>query len=53
MIVRISELVAQLEVLRETHGDLPVVWESITHNWPPDPVVRENARGEKRVVING
>ena len=39
----ITELVTQLERLREKHGDLRVVVQSVSHAMPPEPEVRGDA----------
>lgn len=50
--MKISELEALLARLREAHGDINVVWESLERRWSPDPAVRNTAAGEKIVVLN-
>lgn len=45
----ISELIKKLKQLRERHGDIEVVCQTLTHKWPPDPVVRES--GETKYIL--
>lgn len=47
----LSQLEEKLAVLRKEHGDIPVVWESISRKWPPDPAVRGEGP-QKHVVLN-
>lgn len=49
--MKISELIEILQARLVMHGDVPVVIDSMTHAWPPDPVLRD--RGEKVLVLNG
>jgi hypothetical protein len=46
---KISELILQLQSIKNKDGDLDVVWDSLTHRWPVDPVVRVN--GERKIVV--
>ncbi len=48
--MKISEFVVWLQAQQAKHGDLDVMWESATREWPVDPAVRE--RPAKHVVVN-
>jgi hypothetical protein len=37
---RIDDLIADLQKLRQQHGNAPVRVQTLTHNWPPEPTVR-------------
>lgn len=47
----ISELLKQLEALKEKHGDLPVRVQTLSHLWDPEPVVRKRD-GIEWVLLN-
>ena len=47
----LSELMGTLEQSKATHGDMPVKWQSLTHQWNPDPVVRRSD-GREYVLLN-
>lgn len=49
--MNITELIKELEKIVKREGDLQVRWDSMSHSFPPDPVVRERA-GEKVVILN-
>lgn len=43
--MKISELIEQLTKIRDEHGDLPVVVQSLTHAWDPEPELRPVGAG--------
>lgn len=47
----LSELILKLEQLKATHGDIPVTWQSLTHQWSPEPVIRRSD-GRAYVLLN-
>lgn len=47
--MKISELVKELERLKELHGDIDVKTQTMSHVWDPDPVVR--GEGAHRFVL--
>lgn len=49
--MKISELIAELERLKKVQGDLPVVVQTMSHVWAPEPTLRTAASG-KVVLLN-
>jgi hypothetical protein len=49
--VKISDLIAHLERLKQTEGDMTVVVQTLTHLWSPEPTVRKTTHG-KVVLLN-
>lgn len=41
----LSALIAQLTKIKDEYGDLPVVIQSLTHIWDPDPELRPVGAG--------
>lgn len=48
--MKISELEKELASIKEVHGDIKVVCQTLTHKWPPEPEVR--VTDEKYVLLN-
>ena len=40
--MKLSQLIEQLERLKREHGDLPVRVQTISHRFPPEPVVKQH-----------
>lgn len=36
----LSSLITLLERFKQEHGDIQTRWDSLSHSFPPDPVVR-------------
>jgi len=51
--VKLSELIEELERIRNKHGDVPVLVQTLSHSWAPEPEVREaHASKAKFVLLN-
>jgi hypothetical protein len=46
----ISELEKELADIKSEHGDIKIVYQSLSHKWPPEPEVR--GTDEKYVLLN-
>lgn len=40
--MKISDLIKELEKIKEKHGDIPVYAQTLTHRWTPDLGVRKD-----------
>lgn len=49
--MKISELVAILDQMKKTYGDLDVRVLSLSHSWAPEPVVQGKG-SDQRVILN-
>lgn len=47
--MKISELIAALKRLQDQHGDLETRYQTLSHRWPPEPVVRSS--GDTKFVL--
>ena len=50
--MKISELVKQLQLLSEKHGDVEVKVQSLTHLWPPEPAKRPFTGPVEYILLN-
>lgn len=49
--MKISELEKLLAGIKAKHGDIPVVVQTLSHVWDPEPEVRGDDH-DKRVLLN-
>jgi len=49
--MKISDLIKQLEKLKEEHGDIQVIVQTLSHAWAPEPEVRPHAPKKAEFVL--
>lgn len=50
--MKINELIKQLELLREKHGDIEVKVQTMTHLWAPEPTKRPSTGPAEFILLN-
>jgi hypothetical protein len=48
--MNISKLIEELEKIKKEHGDIVVITQTLSHSWPPEPIVKGNKT--KFILLN-
>lgn len=49
--MRLSDLIKELSKLKEKHGDIEVLTQTLSHRWPPDLAVRKERGSDVEYVL--
>lgn len=49
--MKISELEKVLETIKTKHGDIKVVYQTLSHTWTPEPEVRGGDDADDKYVL--